>query len=131
MCVWVNDRKTVGGARYYLRFNDNYLTTRRVFITTKSQLAECLRKLKSVGEITNVLLWEGGMEFNCEVVQIVLQYVIVQRLAIHIHPEQNGSAEQENRTIVENARCMLHASGLPKKLWAEACIAAVYIHNRA
>jgi len=62
MCVWVDDRNTVGGARYYIRFNDNYMTTRRVFfITTKRQLAECLRKLKSDGEITNVLLWEGGM----------------------------------------------------------------------
>jgi len=45
--------------------------------------------------------------------------------------EQNGAAEQENRTIVERARSMLHASGLPKELWAEACNTAVYILNRS
>jgi hypothetical protein len=36
-------------------------------------------------------------------------------------PEQNGAAKQENRTIVESAHSMLHASGLPKELWAEGC----------
>jgi hypothetical protein len=45
-------------------------------------------------------------------------------------PEQNGAAEQENPTVVESARSMLHASGLPKELWAESCNTAVYILNR-
>jgi len=44
-------------------------------------------------------------------------------------PEQNGAAEQENRIIVESAGYMLHASGLPKKLWVEACNTAVFILN--
>jgi len=44
-------------------------------------------------------------------------------------PEQNGAAEQENRTVVESACSMLHANGLPKELWAEACNTAVYIPN--
>jgi hypothetical protein len=45
-------------------------------------------------------------------------------------PEQNGATEQENRTNVESTRSMLHASGLPKELWAEACNTAVYTLNR-
>jgi hypothetical protein len=45
-------------------------------------------------------------------------------------PEQNGAAEKKHRTIVESARCMLHVSGLPKEVWAEACNTAVYILNR-
>jgi hypothetical protein len=44
-------------------------------------------------------------------------------------PEQNGAAEQENRTFVESARSMLHASGLPKELWAEACNNATNIFH--
>jgi hypothetical protein len=44
-------------------------------------------------------------------------------------PQQNGSTKQENRTIVESTRGMLHASGLPKELWAEACNTAVLILN--
>ena len=44
-------------------------------------------------------------------------------------PKQNGAAEQENHTIVESARFVLHASGLLKELWAEACNTAVYVLN--
>ena len=47
----------------------------------------------------------------------------------HILPEQNGAAEQENHTVVESTCFMLHASGLPKGLWAEARNTAVYILN--
>lgn len=46
-------------------------------------------------------------------------------------PEQNGRAERENRTLVEAARTMILAKGLPKKLWAEAINTAAYILNRA
>ena len=47
----------------------------------------------------------------------------------HTLPEQNGATEQENSTDVESTRSMLHTSGLPKELWAEACNTAVYILN--
>ena len=43
--------------------------------------------------------------------------------------EQNGVAERVNRTIIESATSMLHSSGLPTKLWAEACSCAVYVQN--
>ena len=36
-------------------------------------------------------------------------------------PQQNGVAEQKNRTIVGAARVMLHDQGLPIHLWVEAC----------
>jgi len=45
-------------------------------------------------------------------------------------PEQNGSAERENRMLLEAARSMLAAKELPKKLWAEAMLTASYVLNR-
>jgi hypothetical protein len=39
-------------------------------------------------------------------------------------------AERLNRTIFERVRAMLHASELPKFLWAEAARHAVYLKNR-
>jgi transposase InsO family protein len=105
------------------------------FISTKGEVADCLRKflkeMKTAGYVTKVLLADGGKEFNCEAVLKVLEeHGITHRLTMPYTPEQNGAAEQENRTIVENVRSMLHASGLPKELWAEACNTAVYILNR-
>lgn len=46
-------------------------------------------------------------------------------------PEQNGTAERMNRTIVEKARCMLFDANLSVKYWAEAVATAVYIINRS
>jgi len=104
--------KPVGRTRYYTCFRDDYSKYRRVFfITTKSKVADCLRKflkeVKIAGHVTKVLLSEGGKEFNCETVQEVLEeYGITHRLAMPFIPEQNGAAEQENRTIVESPRSM-------------------------
>ena len=114
--------RSVGGARYYVCFKDGYSKFRRVFfMTTKSEVADCLRKflkeLKTAGHVTNVLLSDGGKEFNCEAVQKVLEeHGITPRLTMPYNPEQNGAAEQEKRTIVESAVSTLHASELPKEL---------------
>ena len=47
------------------------------FITTKSEVAVCLRKLlievKTAGHVTKVLLSDGGKEVNCEAVHKVLE----------------------------------------------------------
>jgi transposase InsO family protein len=45
-------------------------------------------------------------------------------------PEQNGTAEIFNRTIITKVRVMLLTTGLPKAYWGEAVIAAVYLYNR-
>ena len=45
-------------------------------------------------------------------------------------PEQNGTAERTNRTLLDIVRCMLISSGLPSSLWAEAVSYATYIRNR-
>lgn len=45
-------------------------------------------------------------------------------------PQQNGTAERKNRTIMEMARCLLHDKDLPKKFWAEAVNTAVFLLNR-
>ena len=44
--------------------------------------------------------------------------------------EQNGTAERENRTLVEAARSMLQAKQLLNKLWAEALKTAEHVINR-
>ena len=58
--------------------------------------------------------------------------VLMHPLTMPYTPKQNGAAEQENHTIVESvesACSVLHTSGLPKEMWAEACNTAVYILN--
>jgi hypothetical protein len=42
---------------------------------------------------------------------------------------QNGAAERSNRIVIEKARAMLIASGLPLAFWFDAIAAAVYLTN--
>jgi transposase InsO family protein len=113
---------SVGGARYYVCFKDDYTKFCHVFfITTKGEVEDCLRRflneIKTDGHVTKILLSDSGKEFNCEAVWKVLEeHGITHRITMPYTPEQNGAAKQENRTIVESACSMLHASGLPKEL---------------
>jgi hypothetical protein len=47
------------------------------------------------------------------------------------NPQQNGTAERLNRTLMDKARAMLIEKNLPKSLWAEAINTANYLRNRA
>ena len=53
----------------------------------------------------------------------------VRKLVVHDTPEHNGVAECLNRTLLEKVQAMLHESGLPKFLWAEATSHVVYLKN--
>lgn len=46
-------------------------------------------------------------------------------------PQQNGVVERINRILMENVRCMLSNSRLPKKIWAEAAITSCFLINRS
>ena len=52
------------------------------------------------------------------------------QLTVHDTPEHNGVAERGNHTNLQIVRAMLHDSGLPKFLWAEAISHAIYLRNR-
>ena len=54
----------------------------------------------------------------------------VRKLVVHDTPEHNRVAERLNCTLLEKVRAMLHDSGLPKFLWAEATAHKVYLKNR-
>jgi len=46
-------------------------------------------------------------------------------------PQHNEVAERKNRTIMDMARSMLKAKGMPNYFWVEAVTCAVYLINRS
>lgn len=46
-------------------------------------------------------------------------------------PQQNGTAEHMNRSILKKARYMMCESGCPKKLRGEAVFTAIYFLHRS
>lgn len=74
---------------------------------------------------------DQGTEFdNSDLNTFFSKKGIVFQHSVAYSPEQNGSVERENRTIVEALRTMLHARRLNKNLWAEAANTAVFVINR-
>ena len=54
---------------------------------------------------------------------------IKKELTVGYTPQQNGVVERKNMTIVEMARSMMKATGLPTKYWGETIAIAVYLIN--
>ena len=55
---------------------------------------------------------------------------IVHQTSVPKSPQQNGTAERSNRTVLELSRSVLQSSNLGSFLWTEAANCAVYLLNR-
>lgn len=127
---------SLGGSRYYVCFKDDFSKYRRIFFLKKKNevckaLEQFLNEAATNGHTVKKIRCDGGGEFiNKEVVDLLSRRGIEHVISPPYTPQQNGTAERENRTTVEAARSMLSASKLPQYLWAEACNTAIYILNR-
>ena len=90
-----------------------------------------MEKIES-GKTLKILRTDNGGEFTSSEFEAYLKTEGVRHeLIILKTPEQNGTAERMNRTLVEAARSMLSGSHLPPKFWTEALSTAVYVRNRS
>ena len=48
------------------------------------------------------------------------EHGIQHQTTVPYNPEQNGTAERMNRTLLESARSMMYHANIPKEFWAEA-----------
>ncbi|GJV17432.1 retrotransposon protein, putative, ty1-copia subclass [Tanacetum coccineum] len=75
---------------------------------------------------------DNGLELcNREFEQLYIESGIGRHLTVVGMPQQNGVAENMNRTLMDKVRCLLIQSGLPKTFWAEATCTAAYLINRS
>ncbi|KAJ9547376.1 hypothetical protein OSB04_019919 [Centaurea solstitialis] len=79
-----------------------------------------------------VIRIDNGTEFKNSTIEEYLASVgITHNFSAPRTPQQNGVVERKNRILVEAARTMLNASGLPLTFWAEAVSTACYTQNRS
>jgi hypothetical protein len=137
--VWGPARtESLRGSQYFISFTDN--CTRKCtieFMKLKSEVGVKVRQyvmqLKTRHSMQpRMIRIDNGTEYiNDELISWCKdQGIEVQRTAPY-SPQQNGTAERLNRTLIELARAMLIAKGLPECLWAEAVSHAAYLRNRA
>ena len=127
---------SVGGGRYYMSIIDDF--SRKCWIYILKEKSEafkcfdhwCVEVEREKGVKLKCLRTDNGLEFlSKEFENYCKDRGIKRHRTVPLNPQQNGAAERYNRTILERVRCMLLASGLEKRFWAEAASTAVKLLN--
>ena len=83
----------------------------------------------------NAKVWiirtDNGKEYvNNDFGAYTSDHVIIHQTTCPGTPPQNGVAERKNRYLLEVARSLMFQMNVPKYLWSEAVMTAVYLINR-
>ena len=129
---------SLDGAKYFLSLIDDYSKMVWVYpLKSKDQAYESFKNWKMLIEThTNrkvkALRTDNGLEFcNKRFDELCARSGIMRHRTVSYTPQQNGLAERMNKTLIENVRCMLFHSKLPKTLWAEALNTTCYLINKS
>lgn len=128
---------SLGGSRYFVLAVEEYSNYKLIeFVSSKSEIADVVKLMINRVQLESkrpvkMILTDNGTEFINSNLKIFLlnEGIIHEKTAVYT-PEQNGTVERANRTIVEGIRTLLHESRLPRELWAEAANTVVYTTNR-
>ncbi|GJR08587.1 retrovirus-related pol polyprotein from transposon TNT 1-94 [Tanacetum coccineum] len=136
--VWQAPVLSLGGAKYFVSFIDDYSRRCWVYpIKKKSDVFEVFKVYKARVEL------DSGKKIKClrtdnrgeytgeEFDTFCRQEIIKRQFTTAYTPQQNGVAERMNRTLLERARAMLATASLGKSFWAEAVNTACYVINRS
>jgi Integrase core domain/GAG-pre-integrase domain len=137
--VWGPARvKSIGGAKYFISFIDDAARTNiPMFLKTKGEATSRIKQYvamieKRHGRTPKYLRFDNGRELvNKEIESWAAKKGIIIETTAPYSPSQHGTAERFNRTLLELARAMLIAKGLPAFLWTEAVAHAAYIRDRS
>lgn len=129
--------KSFGRSRYYLLLKDDYSYYREIyFIESKAETLDRIENFLKKAEKqcprgVRILRTDNGLEFvNNEMKALTDRLGIRHQRTVAYTPEQNGSAERDNRTSMEAGRTLMFARGFDEKFWAEAINTAVATLNR-
>lgn len=136
--VWQAPVPSLGGAKYFVSFIDDYSRRCWVYpIKKKSDVFATFKAFKARVELDSgkkikCFRTDNGGEYTSEEFDDFCKKEGIKRqFTVAYTPQQNGVAERMNRTLLERTRAMLRAAGLEKSFWAEAVNTACYLVNRA
>jgi len=130
--------ESLAGSKYILVFVDDF--SKKVFVyflKNKDKVKDYFVIFKTFAEnqtgrkIKTLRSDNGGEYCNKSLTDYLQSAGIRHETTVPHTPEQNGTAERMNRTLVEKARCLLFDAKLGKRFWAEAVNTAAYLVNRS
>ncbi|GJQ73083.1 hypothetical protein Trydic_g1713 [Trypoxylus dichotomus] len=126
------------GGMYFVTFTDDYTHFNQTFILQRK--SEVFEKFKAYEATATNHFGRRILRLRCDNGKAYLsdnfkhfceEKGISLELTVPYTPEQNGVSARMNRTLLEKARTMMLGTNLPKNLWNEAILAAVYLLNRS
>ena len=128
---------TIGGRKYYVTFTDDYSRYSTLeLLRSKDETFGAYKaytawaKTQHGAQIKRLRSDRGGEYTSNEFTKFLQEQGTERRLTTHDTPQHNGVAESLNRRLVERVRAILHHADLPKNLWGEAILFAVWLKNR-
>jgi Reverse transcriptase (RNA-dependent DNA polymerase)/Integrase core domain/GAG-pre-integrase domain len=128
---------SMGGSRYFVTFTDDHSKWSEVFcMKMKSDVLDCFkiwqkRAERHTGCRIRALRSDNGGEYLSRAFKDhLMEHGITHQLTVPYTPQQNGTAERLNRTLLNSTRSMLKHMNCDKLFWAEAVNTACYIKNR-
>jgi len=124
--------------RYFLTFVDDHNKKVLVyFLHRKDQAKQCTIDFVNMVDTqteskVKVIRSDNGTEYcNSQLETFLRSRGIIHQSSIRYSPQQNGTAERMNRTILDKARAMMHDVNADERMWAETVNTAVYLINRS
>lgn len=128
----------MNGERFFVTFIDDWSRFTMVFlIKTKNEVFDKFREYEAMVSkkcgigISRLRCDNGGEYKNHRFMDYCKSKGIQMDFTVPYSPQQNGTSERMNRTLVEKARTMLEDSGVHKGLWGAAIQTAAYLINRS
>ena len=129
---------SLGGARYFLVFKDDYSGYATVYFMKKKNEVPALIRLyhalllNQTGYYMHTLRSDNGKgEYvNQENAKWFAENGIRHETSAPHTPAQNGPSERHMLTTMSSVRCVMIESGLPAKFWGEATSYVTFVKNR-
>jgi transposase InsO family protein len=135
--VWTCPVTSISGMKYFVTFIGCFSHVTWIYLMKhKSEVIKCFRDFCSfIGNQYDarikVLMTDSGTEYvNDEFGNFLSTHGILHQTTCPDTPPQNGVAERKNRHILEVAHSLMYTMNVPKFLWSEAVMTAVYLINR-
>ncbi|KAE8702857.1 Detected protein of unknown function [Hibiscus syriacus] len=136
--VWQAPVTSLGGAKYFVSFIDDYSRRCWVYpIKKKSDVFSTFKNFKAWVELDSgnkikCFRTDNGGEYTSEEFDDFYRKDGIKRqFTVANTPQQNGVVERMNITLLERTRVMLRDAGLEKSFWVEAANTACCLVNRA
>ena len=129
--------ESFGKRMYFVSYTDNWSHWTTCYLLFSKGDVFSTYKLFAAWVSTHMGINIKCLHSNCGgkyMSDVFITYLDEQRtarkLTVHDTPEENGVAERLNRTLMEQVRAMVIASGMPHKSWGEALMHICWLKNQ-